>query len=51
MPYSFIMRRKYFAGSACIITNIDKNKYVNLCCKKHSFEASKVVDKPLKVIN
>ena len=42
----YYMRRKYFAGnlSACIISNIfDKSK--------HSFEASKVVDKPSNITN
>ena len=42
---ALIMIRKHFAGnfSASIISNSE--------CKKHSFEALKVVDKPLNVIN
>ena len=45
MPYiyGFIMRRKTLVHVLSLTMNIfDKNK-----CKKHLFEASKVVDEPL----
>ena len=51
VPYGFIMRRKYLQVTLVHVLSLTMNIFDKSKCKKHLFEASKVIDKPSNAIN